>query len=212
MKPVILVGAESIGKVALEVVNSVNNVVYCFLDDMHNEENAQQEVNHVSIMGKAEDEDMLRLVGNTCDYFVSIESPHDRKRTIKAIYKLIKTYPTTLTHKTAHVADDAELSWGNLLGMGAMVGANVQVGNSCLILANAAIDYDTKIGNFCHIGLNATIGANVTIEDEVFVGNGVTIIAGVKIGKGARIGAGSVVMADVAAGKTMLGNPAKEYN
>ncbi len=46
------------------------------------------------------------------------------------------------------------------------------------------------------------------VEDRASIGTGATILGGVKIGRGATVGAGSVVTKDVAAGETVVGNPA----
>lgn len=49
----------------------------------------------------------------------------------------------------------------------------------------------------------------VTIGVDVWVGGGAIIMPGVTIGDGAIIGAGSVVTKNVAAGATVVGNPAR---
>ena len=51
--------------------------------------------------------------------------------------------------------------------------------------------------------------APVRIEDDAWIGIGAIILKGVTIGAGARIGAGAVVTRDVAAGSTVVGNPAR---
>lgn len=52
-------------------------------------------------------------------------------------------------------------------------------------------------------------GRPVVIGEHVWVGGGAIILPGVTIGDGALIGAGSVVTRDVAAGATVVGNPAR---
>ena len=212
--PLIIVGAKGLGKVALEVLQSTDNIIYCFLDEEYKEDGSSSdsipnEINHVSIMGSSDDDDMLNLINDKCDYFVAVENVIDRKRLIKKIYKQRKKYPAVAVHSTAHIADDSTMGYGTLIGMGTMIGADVKIGTSCIINANATLDYEVELGNFTQIGIGTTIGSGVKIAEEVFIGNGVTIISGVTIGKGARIGAGSVVMANVKANETVLGNPAK---
>lgn len=217
--PLIIVGAKGLGKVALEVLQSTDNIIYCFLDEDYKEEAAvsetatfPNEINHVSIMGSSDDDDMLNLINDKCDYFVAVENVADRKRLIKKIYKQRKKYPAVAVHSTAHIADDATMGYGTMIGMGTMIGADVQLGTGCIIGANATLDYEVKLGNFTQIGIGTNIGNGVKIEEDVFIGNGVTIIAGVTIGKGARIGAGSVVLSNIKAKETVLGNPAKSVS
>ena len=52
-------------------------------------------------------------------------------------------------------------------------------------------------------------GRPVRIGSDVWIGGGAIILPGVTIGDGALIGAGSVVTRDVAAGATVMGNPAR---
>jgi UDP-2-acetamido-3-amino-2,3-dideoxy-glucuronate N-acetyltransferase len=47
------------------------------------------------------------------------------------------------------------------------------------------------------------------VERGASIGSGATILGGVRIGAGATIGAGAVVVRDVAAGATVVGNPAR---
>ena len=53
------------------------------------------------------------------------------------------------------------------------------------------------------------LGRPVTIGCDVWIGGGAIILPGVSIGDRAVIGAGSVVTRDVAAGETVVGNPAR---
>ncbi|MGK9065029.1 sugar O-acetyltransferase [Stutzerimonas chloritidismutans] len=52
-------------------------------------------------------------------------------------------------------------------------------------------------------------GRPVLIGEHVWIGGGAIILPGVTVGDGAVIGAGSVVTRDVAAGATVMGNPAR---
>ncbi|MEO8741227.1 MAG: sugar O-acetyltransferase [Casimicrobiaceae bacterium] len=53
------------------------------------------------------------------------------------------------------------------------------------------------------------LGRPVTIGCDVWIGGGAIILPGVSVGDRALIGAGSVVTRDVAAGATVVGNPAR---
>jgi UDP-2-acetamido-3-amino-2,3-dideoxy-glucuronate N-acetyltransferase len=49
---------------------------------------------------------------------------------------------------------------------------------------------------------------DTVVEHGASIGSGATILGGVRIGRGAIVGAGAVVTKDVAAGETVVGNPA----
>ena len=74
---------------------------------------------------------------------------------------------------------------------------------------------DVVIGSDCILRHCTTLGSRRGHNDCPVIGNGVDIgcnsvvIGALQIGNGARIGAGSVVIADVAAGATVVGNPAR---
>jgi bifunctional UDP-N-acetylglucosamine pyrophosphorylase/glucosamine-1-phosphate N-acetyltransferase len=111
---------------------------------------------------------------------------------------------------------------------GSILDKNVHVGTGTE-LKNAKLASGSKAGHFSYIG-DAQLGKDVNvgagcvfanydgnnkhhckIGDKVFLGSNSTLVAPVVIGKGAVIGAGSVVTKDVAAGKTVVGVPAKVF-
>lgn len=108
-------------------------------------------------------------------------------------------------------------------GFNIRLGDDVFLNFNCVILdvVTVAIGAGTQIGPAVQIyaadhprdaaarrqGLE--LGRTVTIGSNVWIGGGAIILPGVTIGDDAVIGAGSVVTRDVAAGGTVLGNPAR---
>ena len=205
--PVIILGANNVGKNALDICLENSIEVFCFLDD--DEKLSGQEISSVSILGSTDDENYLNMIQSTCEYFIASDNIKIKKILSK---KLIETYSkqaVNIIHSSSSVSENAVIGHGNLIESQAAVKPFSEIGNLCNISSGAVIDSGAKIGDFVQIGLNSNLGSNVTVENDVFIGNGVTIVAGVTIGKGASIGAGSVVIANVETKSQVFGNPAK---
>jgi len=124
------------------------------------------------------------------------------------------------------VAEDAEIGPYSHLRPGAVVGAHCRIGNYAEI-KKSRLGAGTQQHHFSYIG-DAELGENVNVgagsvtanydgekKHRTVVGDGVRLgvdtmmIAPVTIGPNARTGAGAVVNRDVAAGKTVVGMPAR---
>ena len=206
--PVIIVGAQQIGKTALDIFLSNGIVVYCFLDDKP--ELQHQEVNNISVMSGSEDPEFLKLLGKKCEVFVAAEDTATRKSTINLLKEEYQVVPVNAIHKFSAVSENAWLGHGNLINSGAVINTNAKVGDHCLIMSNAVVEAEVTLGDFVQVGAGAILNAGVTVEEQAFIGSGAVVVAGVKIGKKARVGAGAVVIADVPANSTVFGNPAKK--
>lgn len=205
--PVLIFGAKSLGKIALDIFNSNEVVVYGFLDD--DKELHGKEIHSLVVFSDTENEDFLKLLGKQCEAFVAVEDSKERKFTVEMLLKQYKIMPVNGIHKRAFVEKSATLGHGNFIGADAKILTEATVGSHCIIQSAVIIDFGAKIGDFVEIGTGALIGMNVEIEDGAFIGAGAIIIAGIKIGKNARVGAGSIVIYPVKAGETVFGMPAQ---
>jgi len=206
-KPIIILGAGSIGKSAMEAFASNEVIVYGFLDDDALLEG--KEIGDVEVMGKLDDQTYLSVIGNECEAFVAMEEIEVRRNLVQMLVEDRKVMPVNAIHDSAILATSAEIGHGNFIGAGVIIGSYSELKNHLIINPAAVINHDVKLGNYVQIGAGSVINSGVEIEDEVFVGSGVTIVSGIKIGSGARIGAGSVVIKKVDEGQTVFGNPAE---
>lgn len=206
--PVIIFGAKELGLAALDIFQSNNVVVYCFLDDdakLH-----QTEIHNIPVLGNTDDEEYLKIIGKKCEIFIAAEDSTVRKALASKLKEDYKQVAVNAIHKASYVSENAWLGYGNLVNAGAVIQSNAKVGDNCVIQSNAVIEGGATLADFVQVGAGALINANAVIEENAFIGTGAIIVGGVKIGKKARIGAGAVVIADVPAGQTVFGNPAKK--
>ena len=208
--PVILFGANALGRSAKEIFEGNGNVVYGFLDD--NKSLHGTELDNIAVLGSTDDDGFLKLIGKKCEAFVAIDDNKLRKSLVKMLQEIRHVQPVNAIHRNAVVAQSAAMGHGNFLDFGAKVGAGSELRNHILIQANAVVGAEVKIADFVQIGAGSILNSGVRVEEEAFIGSGVVVVSGVTIGKGARIGAGSVVIGSVKPGETVFGNPAEKVN
>lgn len=206
--PVIIIGANTIGRSAKEIFEGNGNLVYCFLDD--NKKIHNTEIDTITVLGSTDDDGFLKLIGKKCEAFVATDDNKVRKATVKMIQEVRHVQPVNCVHNSAFMAQTASLGHGNFIDQGVRVGAGASLGSHCLIHMGALIGPEVTMGDFVQIGAGTIINAGAQIGDEAFIGSGVVIVAGVTVGKGARVGAGSVVVASVKDAETVFGNPAQK--
>ena len=206
--PVIIFGANFLGRAAKEIFEVNGNVVYGFLDDdksLH-----QKQIDEATVLGSTDDDGFLKLIGKKCEAFVAMDDTKLRKNIIKVLQEVRHVQPVNAVHSHTVIASSAAIGHGNFIDMGAKVGAGTEIGSHNLLHTNVSIGAQVKIGNHVQIGAGSIINPGVVLEDEAFIGSGVVIVSGLTIGKGARVGAGSVVINAVKEGSTVFGNPAEK--
>jgi sugar O-acyltransferase (sialic acid O-acetyltransferase NeuD family) len=206
--PVIIFGARTLGKLALDIFNRNSVLVFGFLDD--DKKLHQTEIGGIVVLGETDDDGFLKLIGQKTEAFVAIENTKEKQKIVKMLIDRRKIMPINAIHDSAVVSADAIIGHGNLIAAHAVVNPYAKVGNHCIINAASVVDSQAIVGDYVQIGAGAIINSEAEIADGVFIGSGVVIVSSIKIGKNARIGAGSVVVEDVESGSTVFGNPAKK--
>jgi sugar O-acyltransferase (sialic acid O-acetyltransferase NeuD family) len=205
--PVLIFGANYLGRSAKEIFELNENVVYGFLDD--NKELHNKEIDESVILGSTDDDGFLKLIGKKCEAFVAVDDNKLRKGLVKMLNEVRHVQPVNAIHKDVLIGRHVELGHGNFIDQGVKIGVGVSIASHCIIQSGAIVGAEVVVGDFVQIGPGSIISSGVKIEEEAFVGSGVTIVSGITIGKGARIGAGSVVIGPVKSGETVFGNPAQ---
>ncbi len=128
--------------------------------------------------------------------------------------------------EASSVAEDVQIGPYSHVRPGCLIGPRSRIGNYAE-LKKTTVGADTQQHHFSYLG-DAEVGDSVnigagavtanfdgttkhrtTIGDGAFIGVDTMLRAPITIGPGARTGAGAVVTRDVAAGKTVVGMPAR---
>jgi sugar O-acyltransferase (sialic acid O-acetyltransferase NeuD family) len=205
--PVLILGANYLGRMVNEIFRLNGVEVFGFLDD--DKKLHRTELDEISVLGSTDDDGFLKLIGKKCEAFVAVDDNRVRKTLTRTLQDVRHVQPVNAIHPSTLLSALSSLGHGNFLYASTILSPGVKLGSHCLIHAGVTIGVDATVGDFVQVGAGSSINAMTTIADEAFIGSGVTIVSGVRVGKGARIGAGSVVIADVKDGETVFGNPAQ---
>ena len=175
-EPVVIFGAGTLGKTAMDIFNENNILIYGFLDDKKELHNT--EIGSVLVLGSTDDDGFLKIIGNKTEAFVAVRNAKDRKRIGEMLQSRRKTMPLNAIHRTAFVSEDAEIGHGNLVSPNAVIGAFSKVGSFNIIGSGSIIDTDADLGDFVEVGPGTVINSHVKVEEGAFICSNVTLVSG----------------------------------
>lgn len=122
--------------------------------------------------------------------------------------------PWSIQADNVIVMDDVIIGEGALLSPFVTLTSNIRIGRYFHANIYSYVAHDCVIGDYVTFAPSVKCNGNVTIEDHAYIGTGAILRQGkpgqpLVIGKGAVVGMGAVVTKDVAAGVTVVGNPAR---
>ncbi len=189
-------GAGGHGKVVLDAMQSAGIDCAGFVDDKDISSWMGFSITNVSALNLSA-EVKLHLAVGSCKAREDIAG------------RLINAQYFNVYHPAAVIAKTAQIGLGTFLAAQAILAPDVKIGNHCIVNHAAVIDHDCDIGDFTHIAPQSSLGGGVTVGKCVLIGAGAIILPGVTIADYVVIGAGAVVIQNIAAGATVVGNPAK---
>lgn len=160
----------------------------------------------------------------TFDAFISHQSPNKKvtlaiansaaretltKRCIEAGIQFFDVHADNVVR-----FDSIEIGVGAILSHFVILTSNIRIGQQFQANVYSYVGHDCVIGDYVTFAPAVKCNGNVVIEDHAYIGAGAILKQGqpgqpLVIGKGAVIGMGAVVTKSVAAGITVVGNPAK---
>ena len=193
----ILYGASGHCKVVIDALKSSNNFDIDFVFDDH-------PVSKM-ILGLTVVKTNVELLNKNNKVIVTIGNNASRKKIVESLNCKF----SNAVHSKAIISEFSKIDSGTVVLAGAVINADVTVGQHCIINSGAVVEHDCQIDNFVHVSPNASLAGNVHLGEGVHVGIGATVLQGISIGKWAVVGAGAVVLQDVPNFAVVVGNPAR---
>jgi sugar O-acyltransferase (sialic acid O-acetyltransferase NeuD family) len=112
--------------------------------------------------------------------------------------------------------DNVQIAEGAILSPFVTLTSNIKIGKHFHANLYSYVEHDCVIGDYVTFAPGVKCNGNVVIEDHAYIGTGAIIKQGepgrpLVIGRGAVVGMGAVVTKSVAAGETVVGNPARPF-
>lgn len=172
-----------------------------------------KEINSFSVLSY---EDFLSTPATSKSVTVAIANSTVRKEIFS---KLKHDGIDILDVRSANVVsmDEVILGKGSILSPFVTLTSNIKIGEGFHANIYSYVGHDCVIGDFVTFAPGVMCNGNIEIADHVYIGTGAILKQGrpgkpLTIGEGAIVGMGAVVTKNVAAGITVIGNPAKPLN
>lgn len=207
MKNIVIIGAGGVGREVSLIIQQINELeptwnLLGFIDD--NTDNWGKVINGYSVIGGI---DSLEFLSNDTYIVIAIANYEVKKKIVNKVNNKFKF--ATIVHPKVWIHDYMTVGQGTIIYEGAILTANIEIGNHVIISPKCGVGHDSIIKDYVSLLWNVNVSGNDLIEEGVMMGSGSTVIQGKKIGKGSIIGAGAVVVNDIEYFSTAVGVPAK---
>lgn len=117
--------------------------------------------------------------------------------------------PYSFIHPSAIISPTAKLGEGVQIMAGAVIDANVSIGDYTILNIGANIAHCCRLGRGVHVSVGAHIGGNCKIDDFATIYIGASIAPHLHIGSNSIVGLGTALLRDVPPSSLVYGNPGK---
>jgi UDP-perosamine 4-acetyltransferase len=159
-----ILGAGTLGEIALETAMRAGLNVIGFFDDVTNE----LEVDGIPVLGRIDDfrNDQVAILEGA---FVAIGDNQKRQTCAEGLHKIGVSFPNIIDPR-ATLSPSSSLGQGNLILPGAYIGTKCSLGSFNLIFPGVSITHHNHVGSFCFFSPNASVGGFTKIGDGCKVG------------------------------------------
>ena len=148
------------------------------------------------------------------EFVVGVGLPHVKRILVKKALENKLRPASTVIHPRAVILDPGcVIGMGGVIAPGAVITANVRLGDYVLINYNATIGHDTCIGDYASCNPGCNVSGNVMIGEGVCLGAGTVVREKIVIAPDVITGAQCCVVSDInTPGITVVGVPARELH
>ena len=206
MKDLIIVGAGSQGREALQFAKDINNIkptwnIKGFIADWGDDIPALTN-NQYKILGTISE---WKPSKNEV-YICAINQPVDKRIIVQKLLAKGATF-TNLIHPSTGMSDYVKIGTGCIFYPHSGVGNNCTIGN--FVTLSGVVAHDNILEDFVTLSGGACTMGHVTVKEAAFLGAKCVIAPDIKIGEESFVGIGSVVVRNVKPKTKVFGNPAR---
>ena len=159
------------------------------------------------------EQDFLQHRANVKKFNVAVADASAR-RSIASRFSEAGAEPLSIVSSSAEIGPGVKIGPGAILCGFTSITANAVIGDFFHANIYSYVAHDCVIGDYVTFAPNVHCNGNVHIEDHAYIGTGAVLRQGTPdeplvIGAGAVVGMGAIVTKSVAAGVTVVGNPAR---
>lgn len=204
MRKVVIVGAGGHAKVIADILRENGEYEIAGLVDC----NPDKSFWGIPVLGN--DDDLARIYREKAiKYaFVALGNGKLRERVTKRVLE-VGFQVINVISKAAVVSRSACLGTGIVIMPGAVINADVKIGDGCIINTNASIDHEGILGEYTHIAPGCAVSGKVRIGKHCLLGTGSRVIDQIDIGDDTIVGAGAAVVKNLRGNCTAVGVPAR---
>lgn len=206
--PLLIFGAKIKGRIALEILQSNNFIIYGILDDDETLQKDKPRWNNVPLLSTTQDEAYLKLLGKKCHPFIAIEDLKKCEAMVDQLSKSNNLSPINAIHPATTLSEEARLGRGNIIHVGTSIGSHTTIHDHCTLSGHNMIGHDSILHDFVYLEAGVIVNPGVTIHKKAYIGSGAILSPGITIGAYAHVAPGSVVLKDVPEKGLVGGNPA----
>lgn len=182
MKPLLIIGASSFGRLIAILAADCRRDLAGFVDDTTS---GPQILGRTADLGEG-------LLPTDYDLVMAIGYKH-----LQARWQLFTRFASigfafpSLVHPASRISSHARIGEGNLVMAGADVDAFTRIGHACVLWPRAVISHDNTIGDNTFISPAATLCGFVSVGQGSFIGANSTIVDGSTLGENSFVKAAS---------------------